>query len=103
MEGNQVDLEGFVKRDAVAQRVRNGQAYMDITLVTKNDKGQHVFVDVVARNELCDQLEDFVEQGEILIVHGHLTWRSWINSSGAHTTRTVVMAEEIETLEDSDD
>lgn len=103
MEGNQVELEGFVKRDAVAQRVRNGNAFMDITLVTRNDKNQQVFVDVIARNELCDQLEDFVEEGETLAVSGHLTWRSWVSSNGSHTTRTVVMAEEIETLEENDD
>lgn len=100
MEGNQVEVEGFVKRDAVAQHVRNGNSFMDITLVTRNDKGQQVFVDVIARNELCDQLEDFVEEGETLFVRGHLTWRSWINSSGSRATRTAVMAEEIESMEE---
>lgn len=72
-ENNFVRITGTVKRAAEA-----GSGVLDFTIDVVNDNGRHDFYDcrLTSQSEAYEQLEGFVDEGELLEIVGHLERRT---------------------------
>lgn len=96
---NYVRLVGTVKRDSDANETGNGRSALDFTLVVSGIGNERpTYVDCVAYDQLIveQQLEGFVEAGEVLEVEGHLTFRSYTKPNGMMRSGLVVYVDSVE-------
>lgn len=99
---NMVHIEGVVKRDAEATSPRPNVSVMGFTLtvIDQMNGGMPVYVDCFAANNVVEQLEGFVSEGERLAVDGCLTFRTMTDYKGRKKSALVVYAENVEEIDD---
>lgn len=97
---NFVYVCGRAKRSAEARHVRNGLVMMDFALAVDELDGKDCYVDCVAKSSVCEELGNYVEEGEVIAVSGRLCHRSWTDPSGTRRTGKVVMVDNVEYLEE---
>lgn len=94
---NFVRISGSVLRDEDARYVRAGLKIIDFALAVDDPDGERpVYVDCYGTNDACDTLGGFVEEGEELIVEGHLTFRTFTTKNGQRRSGTVVYVESVD-------
>lgn len=100
-EANYVSIIGPVKRDARAERMRAGVVIMGFTLTVNGNNGEPpAYIDCFASNEVVDQLEGYVTEGEVLEVHGYLSFRTMTDHKGVHRSRLMVIVDEVYELDE---
>lgn len=98
---NFVHMRGTVKRDAEARRVREGLRIMDFTLVVgETPETRGTYIDCEAYGPVVDQVDGFVEEGELVTAEGHFGFRTWTDADGIRRSGRVVIVDEIECKED---
>lgn len=102
MLGNSVSITGTVKRSAEAARIREGLSILDFTLCVATDGSDRpTYVDCRATpdsGEACD----YVVEGERIRVDGSLSFRTYTNSRGHRKSGLIVLAEEMEFLDEEE-
>ena len=101
---NFVRISGYVLRDEDARDVRSGLRIIDFALAVDDPDGERpVYVDCYGTNEACNQLGGFVEEGEELVVEGHMTFRTFTTKSGQRRFGTVVYVESVDYVDNDDE
>jgi single-stranded DNA-binding protein len=91
---NEVIIAGSVLRYAESRQIRSGLRIIDFTLSVNDPDGERdVYVDCYGTNELCDMVGDHVDEGDVLQVTGHLTYRTFTDQRGQKRSGLVVCAE----------
>lgn len=101
---NEIRVMGEVLRDANPIPDGNGmRVVFCLKVPCKADQRQLVYVDCIAGQETFEQFDGYLERGEIVMVSGSLSFRTYTMHTGEHKTLLVVMAETVEVFEEDED
>lgn len=95
-DSNFVRVRGRVLRNEEERVVRAGLRIIDFALAVDDPDGDRpVYVDCYGTNEACQTLGGYVDEGEELMVEGHLTFRTFTAKNGQRRSGTVVYVEKV--------
>lgn len=91
---NKVELAGRVVKEVELMKSKEGKSYVRNTLAVKKDKDNTLFIDFIAGGKQAENLSEYVEKGNRLIIVGSIDLGEYTDKEGKKQKSISILVDE---------